>query len=80
MGNRPVNYYVIFGVGHHGTFALIECINTSAPMNDLIHWVYVVRMVRVAQSCKGKQTEEFDPAVSIFYCNVYVHQLSYHFV
>ena len=57
MGNTSFNYYVIFGVGNHGTFALIECnnANTSAPMNDLIHWAYVVREVRVAQSCKGKQ-------------------------
>lgn len=41
--------YVIFGVGNKGTFAFIECINANAPMNDLIHWVYVVREVRVAQ-------------------------------
>lgn len=82
MGNRLVNKIVIFGAGNHGTFAWIECINasTNAPKNDLIQWGYVVREVRVAQSCKGKQTEEFDPAVSIFYNNVYAHQLSYHFV
>lgn len=36
-------------------------------MSDPVHWVYVVREVRVAQSRKGKQTEESDPAVSIFY-------------
>lgn len=28
---------------------LIKCTNANAPMNELIHWVYVVREARVAQ-------------------------------